>query len=374
MDMRLRLIILAAALLSAGSASAQDALPQTFAGWTTTAASGFRAGPLEGPVSVDEPILVEYGKVGAERRSYARGGQSLTVTLLRMRDPSAAYGAFTFLRTAEMQPSDLALHAAASGDRVLFVAGEFLADASATDIGSLAGDLKVLASLLQLRADRTPFPTLGQYLPARGMLPLSERYVLGPAALNRLLPLGRGDWLGFAYGAEAQLARYRLGSEELTLLLAVFPTPQGAARKLEELGHWFHLNPPDEKAAEATTLFARRSSTLVAIVAGTRSPAAADSLFNQIRYETQLTWNEPGFRAAEPTFPEMIVGTFVGTGILLLFAFVAGLGFGGVRLIIKLLLPGVVFDRPTSVEILQLGLTSKPINASDFYGERAASR
>jgi hypothetical protein len=61
------------------------------------------------------------------------------------------------------------------------------------------------------------------------------------------------------------------------------------------------------------------------------------------------------------------VGTIVGTGVILMFALVAGIGFGGVRLVVKYFFPGRVFDRDTHVEILQLGLTSKPIEAKDFY-------
>ncbi|HTZ98752.1 MAG TPA: hypothetical protein VMB02_00370, partial [Candidatus Aquilonibacter sp.] len=33
----------------------------------------------------------------------------------------------------------------------------------------------------------------------------------------------------------------------------------------------------------------------------------------------------------------------------------------------KRVLPGRVFDRPGYVQVLQLGLGSKPINAEDFY-------
>ena len=52
---------------------------------------------------------------------------------------------------------------------------------------------------------------------------------------------------------------------------------------------------------------------------------------------------------------------------LLVFALVAGIGFGGFRLIIKRLFPGKVFDRPHSVQIIQLGLSGKTIKGEDFY-------
>ncbi len=41
--------------------------------------------------------------------------------------------------------------------------------------------------------------------------------------------------------------------------------------------------------------------------------------------------------------------------------------FGGFRLLTKLVLPGKVFDSEDRVEILQLGLTSKPVRTADFY-------
>jgi hypothetical protein len=43
------------------------------------------------------------------------------------------------------------------------------------------------------------------------------------------------------------------------------------------------------------------------------------------------------------------------------------MGVGGVRLLVKKLLPGKIFDRPERMEIIQLGLSSKPIEAKDFY-------
>jgi hypothetical protein len=51
-----------------------------------------------------------------------------------------------------------------------------------------------------------------------------------------------------------------------------------------------------------------------------------------------------------------------------MFAVVAGLAFGGVRIAVKRLLPGRVFDRGDQLDVLQLGLGSKPINSEDFYG------
>ena len=48
-------------------------------------------------------------------------------------------------------------------------------------------------------------------------------------------------------------------------------------------------------------------------------------------------------------------------------AIAVGIGFGGLRVLFKVFLPNKVFDREKQVEILQLGISSKPINAKDFY-------
>jgi hypothetical protein len=110
-----------------------------------------------------------------------------------------------------------------------------------------------------------------------------------------------------------------------------------------------------------------RSSALVALVFGAESQDAAKQLISQIQYRSSVTWNEPSQSFTEPSFPVMIIGVFEGTGLIMLLAMAVGLGFGGFRLLVKILLPGRVFDRDSQVEILQLGLTSKPIDSRDFY-------
>ena len=69
---------------------------------------------------------------------------------------------------------------------------------------------------------------------------------------------------------------------------------------------------------------------------------------------------------------EVVEAAQAGTRFSLLligvFAVIAGVAFGGVRLLVKRLLPGKVFDRDSQLQVLQLGLGSKPIQVQDFYG------
>jgi hypothetical protein len=194
----------------------------------------------------------------------------------------------------------------------------------------------------------------------------SDHYILGPAALAQFYPLAPGDWLGLSTGAEAEAAHYMVGGQDVTLLIADFPTPQLASAKLAELQQKFGTG--SVPSGVPPKIFAKRSVTLLAIVTGARSQAEADTLLKQIETGSQITWNEPAFQFKEPSIEMMIVGSIIGTGTICLFALIAGLAFGGVRIFVKRVLPDRVFDRSSHLQVLQMGLCSKPINSEDFYG------
>ncbi len=234
------------------------------------------------------------------------------------------------------------------------------------DLTKLESDLKALLGAISVHAEEGPLPTLWQHLPTDNQVLRSDHYILGPAALAQFFPLEQGDWLGFSNGAEAEAAHYNVNGQDVSLLIADFPTPQMAGAKLAELQKRFAAN--GGALPNGSKLFAKRSVTIVALVNGARSQAEADTLLSQIQTGTQITWNEPAFQFREPSIEMMIVGSIIGTGTICLFAMVAGLAFGGFRLFIKRVLPDRVFDRSSHLQVLQMGLNSKPINSDDFYG------
>jgi hypothetical protein len=369
MDMR-KLFILAGLMLAlaAQPAFAQKGLPDRFGDWIGETVVGVFAADAPKPAVVpDNNILREYGAESVQHRAYRHGNVTLNLTLYRMHDSTAGYGAYTFLQDDQMTPSNVAPHSSVSRQRALLLVGNLLVEVTGADMHSARPALKELASQLVSQADASPYPTLGSYLPAAGLVRNSERYLLGPLALARTLPLAQVDWVGFRNGAEAELARYRANGQEATLILISYPTQQIAAHQTELLTRWFTINPAEVSSVGPPAIFLRRSSSLVAIVAQTKARALADSLLEKIHHESEITWNEPHQTLTDPTWATVIVNTFIGTGILMLFAVIAGIGFGGVRLIVKYLFPGKVFDRPEHLQILQLGLSSKPIEAKDFY-------
>ncbi len=351
---------------AAFSASAQSILPKGFAGgWTQTAAGGFSPAQSSANDRVAEAAAKEYDFVSGEHATYTHGGDTLDVTLYKMTDPSGAYGEYSFLRSPDMPRADLAEHSSISAGRALALVGNTVLEIRGGNLDHQDAALKALVTAVAKSAHEGPLPWIENRLPADNIIQRSDHYILGPVALNRFFPLGDDDWLGFSHGAEAETAQYKVGGKTLTLLLADFPTPQIAADELSRLQKRFNVNGSNSGAGPA--LYAKRTVTMLGMVLGASNQAEATTLLNQIESGTQVTWNEPTFQFKEPSIEMMIVGSIIGTGIICGFTLIAGLAFGGFRLVVKRALPNKVFDRSSQIQVLQLGLSSKPINAEDFY-------
>jgi hypothetical protein len=351
-------------------AAAQGILPPSFAGWIAAApATMIPPAGLDSLLGPDAEAFREYVVKSIEQRSYTRGAQTSSITLYRLRDPSSAYGAFTFLRDDTLVDAQLGSYSGASKDRALIVVGEMLLDVSAPtrQTRPADADLKQLADALEKKADHTPYPFIGEHLPEKGRTKNSVRYVIGPLSLAHFVPLGTDDWMGYDHSAETILAHYQVNGKDQTLLITSYPTQQVAAAEFAGILRRFTFDPPDGVPAGQNVLYGKRVSSYIAVVAGAPSRQAANKILDQVGYQSNVTWDEPKQTLTEPGINSMIVEAFVGTGAIMLFAVAAGIGFGGVRILVKLFLPNKIFDREKQIEILQLGITSKPIKAKDFY-------
>ena len=374
-------LFLATLVLAALPASAQGILPGSFGGWSGNVQSGLAPPVFPNGDSVaangaalQEAARREYGFVSGENADYKRGSDEMQVNLYKMKDPSGAYGLYSYLRASDMPHADFTEHSSMSREHALVLTGNIVVEVAGKDLSKNGAALKALVAAVVPHAESGLLPTIGDRMPTKGFIDRTDKYVLGPSTLNEFFPLADGDWLGFSQGAEAETAKYRVNGHELNLVIADFPTPQTAAKKVAELQKKFNINESkgvndSNGAGSAKPLYARRAMTLVAIVSGAATKKEADAILDQLESGTEITWNEPTFQFKEPGIGVMIVGAITGTGVICLFAIIAGLAFGGVRLVVKRA-TNRVFDRPDQVQVLQLGLSSKPINAEDFYGYR----
>jgi hypothetical protein len=366
------------------AAQTQAILPASFGAWMASgAATQVPPAQISQLASDNGPVLREYGIASGERRDYANGDEKLTVTLYGMVDPSAAFGAFTFLRDPDMASlaakSPVSYVATSKGvaggqGRTLLVVGNLVLDVASAKSRVAAADVGALGQSVAGRADRRPYPPIAEFLPKDGLVPGSERYVLGPLALSRVFPLATAnpaDWAGFGSSAEAMVGRYKLPgkgpADEGVLLLILYPTQQLAADRYTAMGKSFALNVDPGLANGRTAMFATRSSALIALLSGVESRETASHFLGQIHYGSLVTWDAPTHDVTDPSISTIVVGAIVDTGAIMLLVMAASLGFGGFRLLAKVIAPGKIFDRTANVEILQLGINSKPVEVKDFY-------
>jgi hypothetical protein len=298
---------------------------------------------------------------------FSSGSQSVSIWAGRFRDPSSGYEVYSSLINPSMRPSLLGKNSAVDRERLVALVGNIVFEVRPPQAISTK-DLQALVSVLQAGADQTPLPPLRAYLPNAEMLDGSQRYALGVAGfraaagdLNRAAFAGLAEKAGFNEGAEAMLAQYRAAKEGAVLLLLDYPTPQLAVYHQKHL----ELGLTEILKLEETPI-ERRGSLLMMVLAPS-SPVYAEKLRSSVNYETQVTWNEPTHTITDPPWASVIAKIFIGTGIFMVAAVVLGIAFGGVRVVTKIFLPGKVFDRPERMEILQLGLSGKKIDPSDFY-------
>jgi hypothetical protein len=304
-----------------------------------------------------DPVLRESGLVGASTRVYNDGAKSLPITLYTFHDSTGAFEAFTFLRgrAASMDTNNAVV---VSSNIVLWLRG--ISDANLPE-------LKEILSWAKSASDGVASPPVADYISKKDLELFSERYTEGSVGfIQAAKEIGRSDStslaneMGFDSHAEAMLAKYKSGKDEATLLLIDYPTPQ-----LAEL-HMRHLRRALADA-KLTTSSIERKGSLLSIVLAPTSAEYAEKLRSSVNYETQVTWNEAGQTATDPPILSTVAKIFIATGVFMVVTVVIGIAFGGVRIITKRLFPGKVFDRKDQIEVLQLGLSGKPIDPSDMY-------
>lgn len=350
----LSLAMMAVAQTKAPAKAANKAiLPDVFAGWQKSPGSQISTTPAAAD-PIYGSVLTEYGLNDFESAAYTRDDRTLTAKAIRFKDASGAYGAFSFYKTAEMQTEKIGDQASSVNNRVLFYRGTVLVTVDLDKITPMsAGELRELADNIPLAAGQANnLPTLPRFLPKDGYVRNSVKYVLGPQGLASVgSPLSAQE-IDFSASPEVAVAQYSSDAGNATLELISYPTPAIAADRLKVL----QAAHPENSSAGASPILFKRSGPLVAVVAGPISPRGAKSLIAFVNYDANVTWNENTGLSPRDSVGSLLVGVIVLTGIILGLALVAGLAFGGLRVLLKRLFPGSFFDHSKDIDFIELKL------------------
>jgi hypothetical protein len=337
-------------------------LPRQFGGWQISGAPNTSTDPaIADPVNA--AVLKEYGFTDFESAAYtADDGRKLTLKAARFADASGAYGAFTYYKTPPMLVEKIGDQAASLNERVLFYRGDILVDAVFQKLTAMsAAELRELAGNLPLPTGSTRnLPGLPAYLPTQSYVKNTAKYVVGPVALQNVNAPVPAEFVGFDSGAEVVLGNYNSSGGEATLMLISYPTPQMAAEHLRRIEAAAHPQNSSPVGGIVGPIFAKRTGPIVVIASGPLSSSEATSLLASVNYDANVTWNENTYLTKKDNLANLLVNVILLCFIIIGFALVAGVAFGGVRVLAKRLFPDRVFDRAQDVEFISLHLSETP--------------
>ncbi len=356
-------------------------LPQSFAGWQVQGAV-----QTSGDAGIADPanaaILKEFGFSDFVSATYSRDdGRTLKVRAARFADASGAFGAYTFYLQPNMQKEQIDDQAASLNSRALFYRGHVLVDAAFSSPSAMSvAELRVLAGVLpRPSGNAANLPPILAFLPHRGYVANTEKYALGPRAFGALSSPITAQLVDFTASAEVVMGNYTSPDGQATLMLIEYPTPQLAAEHLRRIDAVRQAAPPQAGVAAVKNggpFFDKRTGPIIAIAAGPLSESDANALLGLVNYEANVTWNENTYLDKTNNVGTLLVNVIILCFVLGAIAIVAGIGFGGIRILVKRLFPNKVFDRPEQMEFISLHLAEKMAEGSsgrtsDAVAERA---
>ncbi|MCL5006028.1 MAG: hypothetical protein M1404_05800 [Acidobacteria bacterium] len=263
----------------------------------------------------------EYGVKSVEIRTYREGEKTAQAIVEEAQDPSSAYGLFTFYLSETMAPVKGMKLAVVSPQQGYMARGRAFvrvlrpANMSNKDFDAL------LLSIGGASPSEQSMALLPPPLPVNGLVPGSEKYLLGPIAASRALPLFRTDVVGFSQGAELQAATYQIDGQRVNFFLISYPTSQIANLRYRAITHLLGLN----QGSGPGSLFGKLKGTYLLMVQNAPSLEVANRLMNRLSVSQVLSWNEPP--PEKPITVQMfhlIVGNILLVLILIAMAGVAG--------------------------------------------------
>jgi hypothetical protein len=354
-------------------------LPQQFGGWQMQGSPQTSTDPAVADPA-NAAVLKEYRFSDLASSTYTReDGRTLKIRAARFADASGAFGAYTFYLQPGMAKEQIGDQAASSGQRVLFYRGHVLVDAQFSQESAMSvAQLRELAGALPRPGGNSGnLPSFIEFMPHRDYIANTQKYVMGPAALSAQAPPISADLVDFNASAEVSLAHYNTSSGEATLMLISYPTPQLAAEHLRRIDAAHQMAQPQPGVSNvgiAGAFLDKRTGPIVAIATGPASDSDTRSLLGMVNWEASVTWNTPTDNQQARDLYKLVLNIVVLCGILGGLAIVAGVAFGGIRILMKRWYPDKVFDRPEQMEFISLRLTETVVKRASRPGTESGPR
>jgi hypothetical protein len=264
----------------------------------------------------DPAVEQEYGVKTLELRTYQLGKTRVQVVVEPGLDAVSAYGLLTFYQTAAMTPEKgLPLTVSDANQTSMARGNNFIRFLHGSDFPSKTNFQALLVFVGGSRLSKNTLLSLPSAMPPQGLVPGSEKYILGLEGAKRALPSFRSDLIGFEQGAQLQLGQYRTAQGISTLMSISYPTPQIARVRFGALTNFLGLNRDHGEGS----VYGRRRSSYVFLVLNAGNAGTASALMDECDVTASVSWNQP---SSQTSFTLQVVRMIL--AILLLTAYLIG--------------------------------------------------
>ena len=303
----------------------------------------------------DPAVEREYGVKSIELRTYELGRERVDVVLEPASDVSAAYGLFTYYQKESMHLEKAIQFAMTGPEGSLMARGRtFIRFLNPAGSHAAENDLRALLILVGgTRPSSDSLANLPSPLPSSGLIPGSEKYIIGPEVAGRVLPDFPANLIGFDQGAEAQVGEYLVGSSRATMIEVSYPTPQIARLRFNAMSATLGFN-----QERASALSARREGSFIFVVLKAENSAVARKLLDRFSVTQQLSWDEkyPGDKTIGRQLFELIMGNVLLTLVLCGAGVVGGLLIVLSQRVTAKLFPAWQWGHPEDDRLIRLRL------------------
>jgi len=282
--------------LAAAAALAQAGI------WPETWHGSRRVKSAAAPVT-DPALWAEYGGEEAERALYDGPVGRFAATAWRLRDATGALAWYQANRPDKCTPVRGSLTSCVTPGGLMLARLNYVFLFEGWR--PLPKELEELFAKAPAMRSGGGLPHLPGYLPEKGLVRNSERYLLGVHSLAKFLPWVPAAVAGFEDGAEAQAGKLDFGSTVADYAIFYYHTPQLARIKERE----FRRQPG---------WLVKRSYVLLAVLPPGVPEAQAKALLDALEWKAEVIRNEA---TAPPPMPDvfgLLIGIFKLTGVLLL--------------------------------------------------------
>jgi hypothetical protein len=266
----------------------------------------------------DPAVEQEYGVKALELRTYQLGKTPMQVLVEPGLDAISAYGLLTFYQTPDMTPEKgLPLTVGDTNQTLMARGNNFIRFLHGKDFPTSRNDFQALIVFIGgSRLPKSTIMSLPSPMPSQGLVPGSEKYILGLEAAKRALPSFRSDLIGFEQGAQLQLGQYKTAQGASTLMSISYPTPQIARVRFGALTNFLGLNRDQGEGS----IYGRRHTSYVFLVLNAGNQRNASALMDEFDVTASVSWDQPS--SPERSFTLQVVHMIL--AILLLTAYLIG--------------------------------------------------